>query len=180
MTQVPVARCQYCGSQDIGGGGNMGHFPMSWATGKPAEIPNLSALQDGAGSVSAWRNPAVSRRQSRADTMEHQIIMKRKAENSHISQAPVAILSLRRNGNEAHSGNSRCGLRCFRLSCTISICKVEGDSLLCQNKDSQGIRFRDMPSTSSWRRRAKPPWKSISGTFGRSLLGRTGRRSARS
>lgn len=48
--------------------------------------------------------------------------------------------------------------------------------MLCQNKDSQGIRFRDMPSTSSWRRRAKPPWKSISGTFGRSLLGRTGRR----
>lgn len=78
----------------------MGHFPMSWATGKPAEIPNLSALQDGAGSVSAWRNPAVSRRQSRADTMEHQIIMKRKAENSHISQAPGGNLPLRRKGNE--------------------------------------------------------------------------------
>lgn len=48
MTQVPVTRCQYCGSQDIGEGWQHGEAQISRAAGKSAEVPDLPPLRSSA------------------------------------------------------------------------------------------------------------------------------------
>lgn len=61
MTQAPVTRCQYCGSQDIGEGWQHGEdpltFKLSWIAGKAAEVPDLPQLCGSAISMCGRTSP---------------------------------------------------------------------------------------------------------------------------